>query len=133
MAETDFSLVDGRGRKYLTLQKRTRFLDAVRGDPRPEVRTFALTLVHTGYRISEAMRTRHKGLRELFGHDSGRRIPAHFMPHLRYILTMLDGARHPKDMDRPGLRLHPLKRQSSQAVECVGVGKLAHRLPLRMG
>ena len=80
VAETDFSLVDGRGRKYLTLQKRTRFLDAVRGDPRPEVRTFALTLVHTGCRISEAMRTRHKGLRELFEHDSGRRIPAHFMP-----------------------------------------------------
>ena len=25
MAETDFSLVDGRGRKYLTLQERTRF------------------------------------------------------------------------------------------------------------
>ena len=50
-----------------------------------------------------------------------------------YILTMLDGARHPKDMDRPGLRLHPLKRQSPRAVECVGVGKLAHRLPLRMG
>ena len=52
MAETDFSLVDGRGRKYLTLQERTRFLDAVRGDPRPEVQTFALTLVHTGCRIS---------------------------------------------------------------------------------
>ena len=52
MAETDFSLGDGRGRgrKYLTLQERTRFLDAVRGDPRPEVQTFALTLVHTGCR-----------------------------------------------------------------------------------
>ena len=58
MAETDFSLVDGRGRKYLTLQERTRFLDAVRGDPRPEVQTFALTLVHTGCRISEALALR---------------------------------------------------------------------------
>ena len=42
-------------------------------------------------------------------HDSGRRLPAHFVPRLRYILTMLDEARRPKDMDRPGLRLHPLK------------------------
>ena len=58
MAETDFSLVDGRGRKYLTLQERARFLDAVRGDPRPEVQTFALTLVHTGCRISEALALR---------------------------------------------------------------------------
>ena len=58
MAETDFSLVDGRGRKYLTLQERTRFLDAARGDPRPEVQTFALTLVHTGCRISEALALR---------------------------------------------------------------------------
>ena len=58
MAETDFSLVDGRGRKYLTLQERARFLDAVRGDLRPEVQTFALTLVHTGCRISEALALR---------------------------------------------------------------------------
>ena len=58
MAETDFSLVDDRGRKHLTLQERTRFLNAVRGDPRPEVQTFALTLVHTGCRISEALALR---------------------------------------------------------------------------
>ena len=58
MAETDFSLVDGRGRKYLTLQERTRFIDAVRREPRPEVQTFALTLVHTGCRISEALALR---------------------------------------------------------------------------
>ena len=59
MAETDFSLVDGRGRKYLTLQERARFLDAARADPRPQVQTFALTtLVHTGCRISEALALR---------------------------------------------------------------------------
>ena len=55
------------------------------------------------------MRIRHKGLRELFERDSGRRLPAHFVPRVRYILTMLDEARRPKDMDRPGLKLHPLK------------------------
>lgn len=56
---------------------------------------------------------RHKGLRELYERDSGRRLPAHFVPRLRYLLTMLDEARHPRDMDRPGLRLHPLKGERS--------------------
>ena len=35
MAETDFSLVDGRGRKFLTTEERARFLDAMREDPSP--------------------------------------------------------------------------------------------------
>ena len=33
-----FSLVDRRGRKYLTGEERARFLRAVREDPRPAVR-----------------------------------------------------------------------------------------------
>ena len=52
------SLVDARGRKYLTREERERFLDAVRKHQRPEVQTFALTLVHTGCRISEALAVR---------------------------------------------------------------------------
>ena len=55
------------------------------------------------------MNIRHKRLRELFERDSGRRLPAHFVARLRYLLTMLDAARRPGDMERPGLRLHPLK------------------------
>ena len=54
------------------------------------------------------MHIRHKGLRELAEHDSARRLPPHFVPRIRTILTMLDEARRPGDMNRPGLRLHPL-------------------------
>ena len=58
MPETDFSLVDARGRKYLTAEERTRFLAAVGRDARTEVQTFALTLAHTGARISEVLALR---------------------------------------------------------------------------
>ena len=58
MQENTFSLVDARGRKYLTREERERFLDAVRKHPRPEVQTFALALAHTGSRISEALAIR---------------------------------------------------------------------------
>ena len=72
---------------------------------------------------------RHKGLRELYERDSGRRLPAHFVPRLRYLLTMLDGARHPRDMDRPGLRLHPLKgeRRGQWSVWVSGNWRLVFR------
>ena len=58
MAEPVFTLVGARGRKYLTGDERERFLAAARADPRPVVQTFALTLVHTGARISEALAVR---------------------------------------------------------------------------
>ena len=58
MAENDFSLVDARGRKYLTAEERVRFLAAVGRDARAEVQTFALTLAHTGARISEVLALR---------------------------------------------------------------------------
>ena len=53
-----FTLVDARGRKYLTGEERARFLAAARAHPRPTVQTFALTLAHTGCRISEALALR---------------------------------------------------------------------------
>ena len=58
MAEAGFTLVDARGRKYLTGEERARFLAAARAHPRPTVQTFALTLAHTGCRISEALALR---------------------------------------------------------------------------
>ena len=58
MPEGGFSLVGARGRKYLTAEERERFLAAARQDPRPAVQTFALTLAHTGCRISEALALR---------------------------------------------------------------------------
>ena len=58
MAEAGFTLVDARGRKYLTGEERARFLAVARAHPRPTVQTFALTLAHTGCRISEALALR---------------------------------------------------------------------------
>ena len=58
MQDATVSPVDGRGRKYLTEEERSRFLEAVRKHQRPEVQTFALTLAHTGCRISEALAIR---------------------------------------------------------------------------
>ena len=54
MTESAFSLVDARGRKYLTAAERKRFLAAVRTHPTPAVQTLALT----GCRVSEALATR---------------------------------------------------------------------------
>ena len=52
---TDASLVDARGRKYLTREERDRFLAAVRAHPKPSVQTLARTLAMTGCRVSEAL------------------------------------------------------------------------------
>ena len=52
------SLVAAGGRKYLTSAERDRFIATARRAPRPEIQTFALTLVHTGCRISEALAVR---------------------------------------------------------------------------
>ena len=58
MDESGFTLVDARGRKYLTGEERARFLGAARSHPKPAVQTFALTLAHTGCRISETLALR---------------------------------------------------------------------------
>ena len=54
----DTSLVDARGRKYLTADERTRFLAAVRTHPKPVVQTLCRTLALTGCRVSEALSIR---------------------------------------------------------------------------
>ena len=54
----DLQLVDARGRKYLTADERQRFLEAARLAPRPTDQTFAITLAHTGARVSEALAVR---------------------------------------------------------------------------
>ena len=50
----DLQLVNARGRKYLTADKRQRFLEAARLTPRPADQTLTLTVAHTGARVSEA-------------------------------------------------------------------------------
>ena len=39
MTDSTLSLVDARGRKYLTAKERERFLTAVRSHPKPAVHT----------------------------------------------------------------------------------------------
>ena len=51
MTESTFSLVNARGRKYLTAAERKRFLAAVRTHPKPAVQTLAQTLALTGCRV----------------------------------------------------------------------------------
>ena len=58
MPEGDFTLVDARGRKYLTAAERKRFLATVRIHPKPTVQTLAQTLALTGCRVSEALALR---------------------------------------------------------------------------
>ena len=58
MPTPDASLIDARGRKYLTADERSRFLAAVRADPKPPVQTLARTLALTGCRVSEALSVR---------------------------------------------------------------------------
>ena len=58
MTDSTFTLVDERGRKYLTAAERERFLTAVRSHPKPPVQTLAQTLAMTGCRVSEALAIR---------------------------------------------------------------------------
>ena len=55
MTDGTFTLVDARGRKYLTRAERERFLTAARAHPKPGVQTLARTLAMTGCRVSEAL------------------------------------------------------------------------------
>ena len=55
MTDGTFTLVDARGRKYLTARERERFLAAARSHPKPAVQTLARTLAMTGCRVSEAL------------------------------------------------------------------------------
>ena len=57
--EGNITLVDRRGRKYLTSIERQRFVEVAETDPIPAVQTFTLALAYTGCRISEALAVRH--------------------------------------------------------------------------
>ena len=52
---------------------------------------------------------RHKGLRRLYEKGDRRGIPATQAGKIERILARLEVAADPRDMDLPGLRLHPLK------------------------
>jgi proteic killer suppression protein len=52
---------------------------------------------------------RHKGLKRFFDDDDARKIRPDMVDRVRTILSLLAAASRIADMDRPSLRLHPLK------------------------
>jgi toxin HigB-1 len=52
---------------------------------------------------------RHRGLRRLFEDDDRRELNPQFVEKIARILSRLDAAQRPADLDLPGFRLHPLR------------------------
>ena len=52
---------------------------------------------------------RHKGLRRLYEDDDRSKLPPEMAERIQGILSALDEAQAVADMNRPSLRLHPLK------------------------
>ena len=56
--QANVQLVDERGRKYLTVDERQRFIRAAAHVRKPVDQTFVLTIAHTGARVSEVLALR---------------------------------------------------------------------------
>jgi proteic killer suppression protein len=52
---------------------------------------------------------RHRGLKALYEGRSSARVTANHVPKVLRILTALDEATQPAEMDLPGFRLHALR------------------------
>ena len=79
------------------------------GPLQPLVRRLA-TCNGIGYKPAVAIRTfRHKGLQRFFETGNRTGIQAKHAERLRLILGRLNVATEPRDMNLPGLGLHPLK------------------------
>jgi len=72
---------------------------------------------------------RHKGLRRFFETGSKSGIQAQRVDRLRLVLAQLNAATTPRDMDLPGLDLHPLKgdRKGRWAVSVSGNRRVTFR------
>lgn len=72
---------------------------------------------------------RHKGLRKFFETGSKSGIQAQHVDRLRLVLAQLNAATEPRDMDLPGLDLHPLKgeRKGTWAVSVSGNWRVTFR------
>ncbi len=76
------------------------------------------------------LRFRHRGLERFFSTGSVSGIRAEHADRLRLILGRLNAATQPRDMNLPGLRLHPLKgqRRGTWAVKVSGNWRITFRL-----
>lgn len=72
---------------------------------------------------------RHKGLRRFYEAGDIRGIDGRHVAWLRILLTALDTARGPADMNLPGARLHQLKgeRKGQWAVSVSGNWRMVFR------
>lgn len=72
---------------------------------------------------------KHKGLRRFFETGSKSGVQAQHVDRLRLILAQLNAATAPRDMDLPGLNLHPLKgeRKGAWAVSVSGNWRVTFR------
>jgi proteic killer suppression protein len=74
-------------------------------------------------------RFRHRGLKRLYEHDERNGVNAAHVARLERILTLLDVAQRPTDIDLPGYRLHPLKgdRKGEWSVSVSGNWRVTFR------
>ena len=74
-------------------------------------------------------RFRHRGLKRLYERDDRGGVNAAHVARLERILTLLDVAQRPADIDLPGYRLHPLKgdRKGEWSVSVSGNWRVTFR------
>ena len=72
---------------------------------------------------------RHRGLKRLYERDDRSGVNAEHAARLERILTLLDVAQRPADIDLPGYRLHPLKghRKGEWSVSVSGNWRVTFR------
>ena len=73
------------------------------------------------------MRFRHRGLRRMYEKGDERGLSRNHVPRIRRILTALENASNPTDVDQPGFRLHPLKGSDRWSVRVSGNWRVVFR------
>jgi addiction module HigA family antidote len=78
-------------------------------------------------------RFRHRGLRGLYEDDDRRELNPQHADKIARMLTRIDVATRPEQLDLPGFRLHPLKGELAGYWSNHRSGQLADHLPVRGG
>lgn len=72
---------------------------------------------------------KHKGLKRLYDKGDPSKLSAELLPKINRIISLLDMATEPEDLDLPGFRLHALKgdRKGFFAVSVNGNWRITFR------
>ncbi len=72
---------------------------------------------------------KHKGLKRLYDKGDSSKLSAELLPKINRIVSLLDMATEPEDLDLPGFRLHALKgdRKGYFAVSVNGNWRITFR------